>query len=50
MDIQGNNICLRGMRILLFGQRERRILGRVLDRVPREGPNHKRVVVGRRRT
>jgi hypothetical protein len=38
------------MRTFLFGIMERRRMTEVLDKVPREGPNHRRVVVGRRET
>jgi hypothetical protein len=50
LDLQANNMLQRVRRILLFMQRERRRSVRVLDRVPREGPSHNRVVVGRRET
>jgi hypothetical protein len=40
----------RVMRTLLCGLRARRRPTEVLDRVPREGPNHNRVAVGKRET
>jgi hypothetical protein len=44
-----NNGYIRVMRIFLFGQRARRRLTRVLNRVPSLGPSHReRAVVGRR--
>jgi hypothetical protein len=48
LDLQDNNVLLRVMKILLFGQRARRRSARVLNKVPREGPSHRRVAVGRR--
>jgi hypothetical protein len=47
---QDNSGLPRVMRTLLCGLRARRRLIEVLDRVPREGPNHNRVAVGRRET
>jgi hypothetical protein len=43
-------VYMRVMRIFLFGQRARRRPARVLDRVPREGPNHNKEAVGERET
>jgi hypothetical protein len=45
-----NNRHCRVMRTLLCGLRARRRPTKVLDKVPREGPNHNRVAVGRRET
>ena len=49
-DNKDNNGYIRVMRTLLCGLRERRRPTEVLDRVPRAGPNHIRVVVGKRET
>jgi hypothetical protein len=38
------------MRIFLFGPKGKKKISEGIDRVPREGPGHKRVAVGRRRT
>jgi hypothetical protein len=49
-SLQDNNKYLKVMRTLLCGLRAIRRLTKVLDRVPREGPNHNRVAVGKRET
>jgi hypothetical protein len=49
-ESSGQHGLLRVMRTLLCGLRARRRPTEVLDRVPREGPNHNRVAVGKRET
>jgi hypothetical protein len=49
-SLQDNNIYIRVMRTFLYGLRARRRPTKMLDRVPRKGPNHNRVVVGKRET